>query len=501
MRCRHDYTGDAIGVRMSWFDLHDPTWLGLLLLAIDFVIRVGLSFRIIMRRLPESTALAWLGVVLAFPVAGIILYLLFGELRLGRWRLKRARRIVQLMRPWRDELKQAHPLDPGQPFTGHEIARSASITLDAVPIAGNRVELLRDGASAIPRLLADIEAAQLYCHLEFYIWSEGGFVAEVEAALMRAVARGVKCRVLVDAVGSKSFLKSKRVEHLRRAGVEVRVALPAGFIRAVFARIDLRLHRKIVVIDDAIGYTGSLNMADPRYFKKEANVGAWVDALMRIEGPAVEPLSMTFLADWAQEGKEIPPSRKVIVPAPPCGDCRVQVIPSGPTMTARQLERLLITAIFSAQRELILTTPYFVPNAALLGALLCAVDRGVDVTLIVPTRIDSKLVRFASRAFQGDLQEAGVKIRLFDAGLLHTKSITIDGQVSLFGSVNLDMRSFMLNFEITLAVYDAPATEALRQLQQHYIKDSHPLDLTEWHKRGVRARLIENIARLVGPLL
>ena len=165
------------------------------------------------------------------------------------------------------------------------------------------------------------------------------------------------------------------------------------------------------------------------------------------------------------------------------------------------VDRLLLTALFSARREIILTTPYFVPSTILLGALLCAVDRGVDVTLIIPTRIDSWLVRYASRAFQGDLQQLGVNIRLFDAGLLHTKSITIDGEVSLFGSVNLDPRSFILNFEITLGVYDREVTQSLRTLQQHYIAHSHTPDLTQWQQRGVRMRLIENLARLVGPLL
>ncbi|MFN9719080.1 MAG: cardiolipin synthase [Planctomycetota bacterium] len=481
--------------------MNDSTWFGLLFITLELILCIGLSFRIVMRRLPESTSLAWVLVVLVFPGVGIILYLLFGELRLGHWRLRRAHQTSEQMRSWRDELVAGNKVYLESISSGQEIARAAMSTFESPVIGGNHVELLHEWSLVASRLIQDINQARHHCHLEFYIWSEGGFVTEIEEALIRAAGRGVQCRMLVDAVGGQQFLRSPRAKQLQIAGIEVRTALPAGLIRALFARVDLRMHRKIIVIDDAIGYTGSLNMADPRYFKKEANVGAWVDAMMRVEGPAVEPLSMTFLGDWAQEGKEVPPSRQAITPGSVCGTCSVQVIPSGPTMQKHELERLLLTAIFSARREIVLTTPYFVPNTFLLGALLCAVDRGVDVTLIVPTRIDSWLVRHATRVFQGDLQAVGVKVRHFDAGLLHTKSITIDGEVSLFGSVNLDPRSFLLNFEITLAIYSRKVTTELRELQEQYLLNSHAPDLSQWQRRGTTQRFIENLARLVGPLL
>jgi len=190
-----------------------------------------------------------------------------------------------------------------------------------------------------------------------------------------------------------------------------------------------------------------------------------------------------------------------VPPASPVGSAVVQVVPSGPSQTTAAMQRILLSAIHGAQREIILTTPYFVPDEPLLAALLSAVQRGVSVTLIVPEKVDSRLVALASRAFQGDLAAAGVQVMLFTGGLLHTKSVTLDGRISLFGSLNLDPRSLHLNFEITLAVYDPSFTSSLVSLQRSYLSTSHPLDLTRWHSRPFPLRLLENTARLFGPLL
>ncbi len=266
-------------------------------------------------------------------------------------------------------------------------------------------------------------------------------------------------------------------------------------------RADLRLHRKIVVIDGALGYTGSLNLADPALFKQNAGVGQWVDAFARVRGPAVEALSATFLYDWELEtGEAIPGGRGGHTSAAP-GAAIVQVLPSGPGEHVQAIEQILLAAIYAANRELVLTTPYFVPDESILAALLSAPGRGVDVTLIVPAKVDSRMTHYASRAYQADLLAAGVRIALYQGGLLHTKSLAVDGQFSLFGSLNLDPRSLRLDFEITLAVYDAEFTAALRHLQQRYIEKSVWLDLATCHSRSAVERFTEDAARLIGPLL
>jgi cardiolipin synthase len=309
---------------------------------------------------------------------------------------------------------------------------------------------------------------------------------------------------LVDAVGSRDFLRSELAGRMRRGGVILQAALQAGLVRMLFVRFDLRMHRKIAVIDGEVAYTGSLNLVDPRFFKKDAGVGEWVDAMVRVQGPAVEPLAITFLEDWALETTETPEQLRkigIVRSLSERGPAAIQVIPSGPAIRGEAIQRILLMAIYAARRELVLTTPYFVPDESLAAALLSAAERGVAVTLIVPARVDSLLVRWASQAYKGDLMAAGVRVLLFDGGLLHTKSVTIDGQVSLFGSLNLDPRSLHLNFEITLATYDADFTARLRQLQQSYIADARPMDLEAWQSRSKTTRLVENTARLFGPLL
>ena len=378
-------------------------------------------------------------------------------------------------------------------------------TTIGIPVrAGNRVEFLISSEQGLVRLIKDIDEARQTCHLEFYIWAEGGLANEVGEAVLRAAKRGVICRILLDDVGSREFLRSDWAERFREGGVVMQSALLARIWRLPFVRFDLRLHRKIAVIDGSIAYTGSMNLVDSRFFKQSAGVGKWIDAVVRLEGPAVQPMAITFLGDWAQESKEsLEQLRETggVCDNRPVDQALVQVIPSGPAQAWATIERIVIATIYSAKKRLILTTPYFVPDEAMMAALITAAQRGVDVTLILPERVDSRLAWWASRANQGDLVASGVKVLLFDGGLLHTKSIAVDGEYSLFGSLNLDPRSLHLNFEITLAIYDAAFTAELEKLQAEYAAESHVLNLAEWQARGRIRAFIENAARLLGPLL
>ena len=480
-------------------------WATAAVFLLDLIIRVGLSLRVIMRRLPVGVSLAWLAVILILPFAGALLYLLVGEYRLGRRRTRRAAELAQACQERFPRFSADAPSDWVGLGAGCEaLARVAESALGCPPLPGNRLELKENADAAFPALIQDIDQASRTCDLEFYIWSVGGRADEVAQALIRAARRGVSCRVLVDAIGSAAFLRSGLVGELRKSGVQVQGALPSGLSRLLFVRADLRLHRKIAVFDGQVGYTGSLNLADPLYFKKEAGVGQWVDALVRVQGPAVQALALTFLQDWALEtGQPIDWGRlaKEPRPAPSPGAAAVQVLPTGPDARVDAIEQVVLSAVYGAARELVLTTPYFVPDESILAALKSAVGRGVKVTLVVPARVDSRLVHFASRAHQADLLAAGVQIALFGGGLLHTKSITADGQYCLFGSLNLDPRSLRLDFEITLAAYDRDFTLAVRQLQQSYLDGSTPLDLATCRARSSLERFAEDAARLVSPLL
>jgi cardiolipin synthase len=263
------------------------------------------------------------------------------------------------------------------------------------------------------------------------------------------------------------------------------------------------MHRKIAVIDNMVGYTGSMNIAHPRTFKCDAGVGPWVDAMVRVRGPVVFELALTFLQDWAvQTGEHVswpkPAERDGLECA---GEAAVQVLATGPLGNVEAIERIVLTALYEAGREILMTTPYFIPSESMLSALVSAARRGVAVTLIVPARVDSRLVHYASRSHQSDLLAAGVRVAQFRDGLLHTKSITVDGRQSLFGSLNLDPRSMRLDFEITLAVHDAAFTGELRRLQESYLARSDDLSLKDCLARGFLEKLAENTTRLLGPVL
>ena len=490
---------------MVWAFWTDSHWLYLLL---HPVISLAFIIRIIWIRRPPGVALAWILIVAILPIVGLLAYFLVGERPIGRDRSQR----IQKSKPLYQRMTQL--LD--QRYAGVEqqiaeqfrpMARLAESRGGMPPVPGNRIVLYPDAQSILHAMIDDIDAAQHNCDLEFYIWSPGGSADLVAEALMRAAKRGVTCRALLDELGSAPFWKSPWPARLRKAGVHLTKACEIQPLKLQFGRADLRLHRKIAAFDQNVAWTGSLNLVDPAYFKQDAGVGEWVDAMARIEGPAAEALATVFEGDWAVENNQIPDFGKYLdrmQHAPPCcgtGQIIAQAVPSGPSYCSTNMSHILLSAILDAQREVIMTTPYFVPDDALLQGLQTAAGRGVDVTLIVPERVDSKLVCYASRSYMDDLLEAGVKIQQYKDGLLHTKSMVVDQTFSVFGSVNLDMRSLRLNYEITLMVYDAQFSQQLHALQMQYLAHSAPIDLKTREQRPLHERLLENAAQLLSPLL
>lgn len=485
--------------------LQDISWIAVAIFLADWMIRIGLGLRVIMRRRPVGVSLSWLGVIFLVPFIGAIVYLILGENRIGRLRVDRFERIRPILDKYLNGLNDHAATSistlpaPQRALIQHGLNRYGFPLL-----GGNDVELLADSDAAFESLLRDIEASQKTLYLQFYIWWPGGKVDRVIDAVVCARQRGVVCRVLADALGSKAFLKSKQCKSLIDAGVEVVEVLPVGLWRMIFRRQDLRNHRKIVVIDGEIGYTGSMNMADPALFKKEMGVGRWCDAMVRVTGPAVETLGLVFLTDFDIESdgsvgdfEKQGGLRRV----EPTGEVFTQLMPSGPGFARESIRETLLTAMYGAEKSLVMTTPYFIPDEPLLDALIAAANRGVQVTLIVPERIDSLTARLASRSQYMDLLDVGITVMQFKSGLLHTKTLVADEQIALIGTVNLDMRSLWLNFEVTLAVYDGDFAERLGALQRRYAEQSDAIDKAQWASRSFRIRLVENAARLLGPLL
>ncbi len=471
----------------------------------DLAIRIGFSLRVIMRKRAPSVSFAWLVVILLLPFVGAVTYLLFGENRLGERRAKRLIQDRSVIQEWTDAL-QSNPDINWLPVNPECIPlhRQIIATVGIPTRPGNKLELIEGADAFFQALLNDIRNARSSCYLEFYILNEGGLADILIETLIATSKRGITCRVLLDSIGSKVFLRSAAAAKLRESGVQLEEALPAGLIRALFVRIDLRNHRKIAIIDGKIAYTGSQNLVDPRFFKQHGGLGEWIDAMVRITGPVVEMLTAAFMFDWLLEKKQRLTEYSGttdIHPVDPVGEALVQLAPSGPGFGEDTIHNLLLTTIYAARKELILTTPYFVPDNAMLAALKSAAQRGVEVTVIVPEKNDSRLVHYASRARYEALTGAGVRILGFSGGLLHTKTITVDSDFCLFGSVNLDMRSFWLNFEMTLFIYDRDFTCKIRELQQKYMNAATEHDALTFKARSYGQRLLENIALLVGPLL
>ena len=475
-------------------------WLPHLFYSLDLVIRIGLSLRILSRNMSVGVTFAWMTIVLAVPYLGAFLYLLIGENRIGERRIARAKTVIEQSQPWRNALcERAAPAMLHLGYSTLELQARNVIGYPALP--GNDLQLLTDYESVFHSLIDDIKHAQSSCRLEFYILVEGGLVDDLLQAISEAHERGIKLSILLDSLGSKGFLKGNTCKKMRAAGIDISDALRVNAVRMLFQRVDIRNHRKIVVIDNRLAYTGSQNLVDPRFFKQDAGVGEWIDIMVRIEGPSVAVLHDVAAIDWSVEAGKVSRFSESKINMEAAGDVAVQVIPSGPVFREGAIHQLLMGVIFTARHELVITTPYYAPDDALTEALVAAANRGVDVTLVIPARVDSRLIRYATPALLDRLVAAGIKVAQFERGLLHTKSITVDGNFCIAGSVNMDMRSLWLNFEISLFIYHTGFCSQLRELQQQYIDQSTYIDPAEFRNRSRTQRVAASIMRLFAPVL
>ena len=483
--------GTIFGLSLIWVPL----------LHIAIVLLFG--FRLISVRRPVAVVLAWFLIVVLVPLIGIGLYILIGERPVGR---KLTRKIIRMDKEYAaitENMRQRYQADKQLlPIEGRALSLLAESNNGSPVIAGNKIELFTSSLKILQLFIDEINQAKTTLHLEFYIWALGGDADRVGEALIAAAKRGVACKVLLDSLGSKEWFKSTWPNRFRDAGIEVTEALPIQIGRFQFRRADLRLHRKIFVIDNAVVWTGSMNMVDPRSFKQDSGVGEWVDAMVRIEGPVASQFELTFSFDWSVDNPKITHFNDVAPAATPIeGKALAQEFSSGPVYRDDILYQVLLSAIMDARKELTITTPYFGPDDGLIQALMAAAGRGVNVTLIVPKLNDSTLVAWSSRSFYADLMNAGVNIAEFHGGLLHTKSLLIDKRVAIFGSVNFDQRSLRLNFEISLIVYNDEFCAKLEALIDSYLAQSDMVNPVSWAKRPHWRVLLENAAHLASPLL
>ncbi|MFH1983249.1 MAG: cardiolipin synthase [Pseudomonadota bacterium] len=475
-----------------------------MLMILHILIVGALIVRVLLRPHREAASrIAWIVVITALPVLGILAYLLLGETNLGRRRVARSREVLARLpdvaaAPGWD----ATDLKADVPQRYMHLFEAAKSINGFDPVGGNRAQLLPDSNATIDRLVADIDAAKEHVHLLFYIWLPDNNGRKVVEAFKRAAARGVTCRAMADSLGSHAMIRSQHWKAMRQAGVRLAVALPIGnpLLRPLKGRIDLRNHRKIVVIDNFITYCGSQNCADPE-FRVKAKYAPWVDAVMRFEGPIARQNQHLFIGDWtAETGEEISALLRQPLPQTQSGFA-AQVIGTGPTIRYSAMPEIFETLMYTARRKLVISTPYYVPDEAMQAGLCASARRGVDTTIIFPAKNDSWIVGAASRSYYADLLAAGVKIFEYIGGLLHTKSLTLDDDITLIGSANMDRRSFELNYENNILLCDRALTAAMKARQEVYIASARPVSREMVASWTWQHRLGNNAVAMLGPVL
>lgn len=476
-----------------------------ILIEIHAVLFIVFLLRIALREDLQSDArMAWVFTILLMPVAGLVLYFLFGSARIaGRTRRKhqdifngvKARFLSVVGADYLGDIENIKR-DISTPYRApfHYIASIHGF----YPVMGNRGELMRDGSTARARILEDIHSARYQVSVLYYIWLPDKTGLDMARALIVAAKRGVKVRVAVDHLGSKSLIKHVIWQEMQDAGIQARIVMPLRWYTPLFRRIDLRNHRKITLIDGKTLYCGSQNCADEAFAIK-AKYAPWVDILVRFQGPIVTQMQLLFASDWVTNdgGKTSLFDNKA-----DCyeGGFAAQVLGDGPTERANSTSQFLVTLLNAAQHEVVITTPYFVPDVPVLNALCAAAYRGVVVSMVFPARNDSWIVRAVSRSHYYQLLCAGIRVYEYEKGLLHAKTITVDGRLSFIGSTNLDMRSFDLNFENNILFEDVSLTTDIIQRQREYIVDSRIVALEETRHYPLK-RIWHNLLATVGPIL
>ena len=467
----------------------------LLYLISEWVIRFVMLIYVPQRR-SAAASRTWLLFIFLLPWPGVALYWLFGRIYLPARRVQMQDRASRFICQAQAQIGARISAEPDLPAALQFIPELAHRLGDFETLAGNQIELLPDYHATIDRIIGDIDAAKQHAHLLFYIFLPDQTGKRVAEALVRASARGVNCRVLMDAVGSRQGLE-RLAPKMRSRGVEVLEMLPVGLFRRNAARFDLRNHRKIVVIDGRVGYTGSQNIANPEFVKGYPNE----ELMVRVTGPVVAQLQAMFLADHYFETGNVF-EREVLYPQlAAAGNSPAQLVPSGPGYARENGRELIIAMLYGARERIVITTPYFVPDEPFLHAICAArLRRGVEVHLVLSMHANQLITQFAQRSYYDDLLDAGIEIHLYRPHFLHAKHLTIDNHIALIGSTNMDIRSFALNAEINLIVYDPMVVCQLRAVQERYFANSDRLESATW-KCPLGARIVQNTARLMDSFL
>ena len=475
----------------------------LLLLVVHLILSLIVAAVLSANRRP-SAAIAWVLAIVFIPYLGVLAFLLVGNGKLPRSRREKQREVNALILARTESLTM---ISNGEDWPDwlHSVV-SLNRNLGALPmVGGNRATLLDDYTGTFDVMIAEIDAASEYVHVEFYILVLDSTTAPFFDALARATARGVTVRVLSDHLSGLGYPGRKETEdRLKNMGADWHAMLPLRPFQGQWQRPDLRNHRKIVIIDGRVGFTGSQNLIDASYnTKSNLERGlTWHELMVRLEGPVVRELDAVFATDWYSETDLLPPqdtSPVILGQGPRLIDA--QVLPSGPSFDNDNNLKLYTALIHKAERRVSITSPYFVPDESILLAIVTAAARGLSVELFVSEVGDQRLVYHAQRSYYEVLLRAGVRIYLYRAPkVLHSKHFTIDEEVAVIGSSNMDVRSFSLNMEVSVLIHDRQLVDDMRIIEDGYRSNSRLLRLEDWQGRPMRQKAFDNLARLTSSL-
>ncbi len=486
-----------------------PAVLTALLTALHVVVCV-LALGVFPGSRKPSTAMAWLILVLAVPYFGFLVFLLFGRTSVGskrrEWQLAVNREVVATL-----ALEASGRTEVTAPGDAQGLAH-LNQNLGALPLtADNTVEITTDYAGCFEAMRREVDQAERFVHVQFYISAWDEMTAPFFESLRAAADRGVDVRFLFDHLGSRGIPGYKEfVKKLEATRIRWTPMLPIRPLKGEFRRPDLRNHRKILVVDGRVGFAGSQNLTEPGYNKpKNHKLGReWVELMTRVEGDVVRQLNLVFVTDWYSETREDlreTLERATVTPAAPTGAAvagvGAQVVPSGPGFVTENNLRLFNSMLYAAERRLSLTSPYFVPDESLLYAVTTAAQRGVDVELFVSATADQFMVHHAQRSYYDALLEAGVRIWLYpEPYVLHAKHFSVDDSLAVIGSSNMDMRSFALNYEVVLMLTGTEVVDRLRRVEDTYRSLSTELTAEVWRTRSWGAKYVDNVMRLTAAL-
>ena len=473
---------------LAWWQQLQVLWPNIsLVLGLLWLLYIALlgAWILLQKREPIAT-LSWLLSLALLPFVGFVIYHFLGPTRIKRQNLKRSKARAGLM-----------PLtEANLPGNASELMKATATACAYAPGSALQVELLVNGACTYDALLTAFAQARHHIHLEYYIFEPDQTGTRIRDGLVAQARRGVKVRLLLDRLGSKRVGEAF-LQPLRDAGAEIAFFHPYFLKRIWQPRINLRTHRKIVVIDGDTGFTGGINITDEE--NEALRDDAYVDLHFRIDGELVRWLQLAFVSDWLYAGGRFSADNDYF-PVPPeaAGPIAAQVLAAGPDTPWEPIHRAKVSAIHAARKRVLLVTPYFVPSEAAMMALTSAALRGVDTALVVPRESDNPLVTQAARSYFDDLARAGVRVYEFPR-MLHTKALLVDDATAIVGSSNFDHRSFRLNFELSVLFEDAGVADRLARVLYGYLAESARFDPKR--RLPLHSRLAQAGARLFSPLL